>query len=132
MPPPRESVPHGHPGRNSVWAWPGALRGLAFLVLSLAAGALLGLDAAIVAQLAQGYPLWGLSGDALGTLLVALPLAAWLCGMLAALAARPFAGRHGRLVIAQLTAALVSAAAVGILLGLTPWGRYEWFIQNGP
>jgi hypothetical protein len=85
-----------------------------------------------VAQLAQGYPLWGLSGGALGTLLVALPLAAWLCGILAALAGRPLTGRHGLLLAAQLGTALVSAAASGLLLGCTPLGRYEWFMLNGP
>lgn len=136
MPLPRGSLlrskPHGRSGGDGLGAWSGALRGTASLLLALVAGILLGLDAAIVAQLAQGYPLWGLSGNALGTLLVALPLAAWLCGVLALLTAGHFAGRRGGLVLAQLAAALVSAVAVGALLGFTPWGRYEWLMRNGP
>ena len=108
------------------------LRGAAGLLLALASGALLGVDAATVAQLAQGYPLWGLSGGALGTLLVALPVAAWLCGILAALAGRRSTGRRGLLLLAQLGTALVSAAVAGLLLGFTPLGRYEWFMLNGP
>lgn len=129
---PRGTLSHSRSGHDCRGAWSGALRGTVSLLLTLVAGALLGLDAAIVAQLAQGYPLWGLAGDALGTLLVALPLVAWLCGVLALLATRPRARRRGCLVLAHLAAALVSAAAVGVLLGFTVWGRYEWFMRNGP
>src|SRR5919201_187389 len=50
------------------------------LLLGALAGGALGLEFAILAQLAQGYPLWGLPGEALGTLLVAAPLVAWALG----------------------------------------------------
>jgi|GEM_PF-2438157 hypothetical protein len=102
------------------------------LLLTLLAGTALGLDAAILAQLSQGYPLWGLPGDLLGTLLVALPWVSWLLGVSAVAL-----GRHGTRsrrmqLLAQAAIFGASAAGAGMLLGFTLFGRYEWFMRDGP
>jgi hypothetical protein len=99
-------------------------------LVALAGGAL-GLAFAILAQLAQGYPLWGLPGEALGTLLVAAPLVAWALAVLAVWLTTARTARPVRWsVLGLLVIGMVAAAGTGALLGLTHLGQYEWL--TGP